>query len=59
VGVQEVICTEPVGEYTFFYGKGNESGENCITRRMRWAGHVARMGEKRIEYRLLVGKRPL
>jgi hypothetical protein len=26
---------------------------------MRWAGHVARMGEKRIEYRLLVGKRPL
>jgi hypothetical protein len=25
-------------------------------RRMRWAGHVARMGEKRIAYRLLVGK---
>jgi hypothetical protein len=25
-------------------------------RRMRWAGHVARMGEKRNEYRLLVGK---
>jgi hypothetical protein len=23
---------------------------------MRWAGHVARMGEKRNEYRLLVGK---
>jgi hypothetical protein len=23
---------------------------------MRWAGHVARMGEKRIVYRLLVGK---
>jgi hypothetical protein len=23
---------------------------------MRWAGHVARMGEKRIAYRLLVGK---
>jgi hypothetical protein len=25
-------------------------------RRMRWAGHVARMGEKRSAYRLLVGK---
>jgi hypothetical protein len=32
-------------------------------RRMRWAGHVARMGEKRNAYRILVGnpegKRPL
>jgi hypothetical protein len=26
------------------------------SRRMGWAGHVARMGEKRISYRLLVGK---
>jgi hypothetical protein len=26
------------------------------TRGMRWAGHVARMGEKRNVYRLLVGK---
>jgi hypothetical protein len=26
------------------------------SRRMRWAGHVARMGEKRNVYRLLVGK---
>jgi hypothetical protein len=26
------------------------------TRRMRWVGHVARMGEKRNAYRLLVGK---
>jgi hypothetical protein len=25
-------------------------------RRMRWAGHVARMGEERNAYRLLVGK---
>jgi hypothetical protein len=24
--------------------------------RMRWAGHVARMGKKRNAYRLLVGK---
>jgi hypothetical protein len=29
------------------------------SRRMRWARHVARMGEKRNVYRLLVGKRPL
>jgi hypothetical protein len=43
------------------------SSPNIITiiksRRMRWAGHIARMGEKRNEYRLLVrkpeGKRPL
>jgi hypothetical protein len=27
-----------------------------IKSRMRWAGHVARMGEKRNAYRLLVGK---
>jgi hypothetical protein len=26
------------------------------SRRMRWAGHVGQMGEKRNEYRLLVGK---
>jgi hypothetical protein len=26
------------------------------TRRLRWAGHVARMGEKRSMYRLLVAK---
>jgi hypothetical protein len=26
------------------------------SRRMRWAGQVARMGEKRNAYRLLVGK---
>jgi hypothetical protein len=25
-------------------------------RRMRWAGHVARMGEKRNAYKILVGK---
>jgi hypothetical protein len=26
------------------------------SRKIRWAGHVARMGEKRNAYRLLVGK---
>jgi hypothetical protein len=30
--------------------------KNFITRRMRWARHVARMGEKRNMYRLLVGE---
>jgi hypothetical protein len=33
------------------------------SRRVRWAGHIARMGEKRNAYRILVrkpeGKRPL
>jgi hypothetical protein len=29
------------------------------SRRMRWVGHVARLGEKRGAYRILVGKRPL
>jgi hypothetical protein len=26
------------------------------SRRMRWAGHVAQMGEKKNAYRILVGK---
>jgi len=26
------------------------------SRRMRWAGHVARMGEERVAYKILVGK---
>jgi hypothetical protein len=29
------------------------------SRRMRWAGHVARMGKRRIGYRILVGKQKL
>ncbi|KAJ4431301.1 hypothetical protein ANN_19898 [Periplaneta americana] len=41
---------------------GKTSGKNP-TRRLRWAGHVARMGESRNAYRVLVGrlegKRPL
>jgi hypothetical protein len=27
-----------------------------MSKRMRWAGHVDRMGEKRNAYRILVGK---
>jgi hypothetical protein len=34
----------------FFYTPSIKS------RRMRWAGHVARMGEKRDAYRILVGR---
>jgi hypothetical protein len=39
----------------------NLNSSPCIiriikSRRMRWAGHVARMGEKRNVYRLLLGK---
>jgi hypothetical protein len=26
------------------------------SRRMRWVGHIGRMGEKRTAYRILVGK---
>jgi hypothetical protein len=29
---------------------------NIKSRRMRWAGYIARMGEKRSAYRILVGK---
>jgi hypothetical protein len=29
------------------------------SRRMRWAGHIARIGAKRNAYRILMGKRPL
>jgi hypothetical protein len=36
------------------------SSQNIVrvikSRRMRWAGHVARMGERRGVYRVLVGK---
>ena len=39
---------------------GLHSSPNIVrvikSRRMRWAGHVARMGEERGAYRVLVGK---
>jgi hypothetical protein len=42
---------------------GHHIPEGSVLPRMRWAGHVARMGENRNAYRILVGmpegKRPL
>ena len=42
------------------YGRGERRaqgfGGEIKSRRMRWAGHVARMGEGRGAYRVLVGK---
>jgi hypothetical protein len=37
------------------YSSPNIIGMNKL-RRMRWLGHVARMGKKRNAYRILVGK---
>jgi hypothetical protein len=59
---------EATGDWRKLYNeKLHNSSPNIIriikSRRMRWAGHVVRMGEKRNAYRLLVGtpegKRPL
>jgi len=40
--------------------RGGRSSPNIVrvikSRRMRWAGHVARMGEERRVYRVLLGK---
>jgi hypothetical protein len=52
VGVQEVRW-DGSGTETALFSKYNE---NDKSRRMRWAWHVARMGEKRNAYRILVGK---
>jgi hypothetical protein len=54
---------EVTGEWKKLYNE--ELNELCSSpnifrviksRRMRWAGHVARMGERRVIYRVLVGK---
>jgi len=54
---------EVTGEWRRLHNKelnGLYSSHNIVrvikSRRMRWAGHVARMGEERGVYRVLVGK---
>jgi hypothetical protein len=42
--------------FVVVYLKQYSSPSIIKSRRMRWAGHVARMGEKRKAYRLFVGK---
>jgi hypothetical protein len=59
-GVRErIINVEKEGLFNIF----NSSINPLLSRRMRWAGQVARMGEERSVYRVLVekpeGKRPL
>jgi hypothetical protein len=39
-----------------YYKQAKFIRTTLITRRMRWVGHVARMGQTRTAYRLLVGK---
>jgi len=53
---------EVTGEWRKLHNELNDlcSLQNIVrvikSRRMRWAGHVARMGERRLVYRVLVGK---
>jgi hypothetical protein len=54
---------EAIGELRRLYNEELNnvySSPNCIwvinSRRMIWAGHVSRMGEKRGAYRILVGR---
>jgi hypothetical protein len=56
-GYFEVLCLfTDEGVSSLRELKWREGGENCMPRRMMWAVHVARMGEKRTAYKLLVGK---
>jgi hypothetical protein len=43
-------------ELTEGWRKVHNEELHSLSRRMRWAGHVARVGEKRNAYRILVGK---
>jgi hypothetical protein len=54
------MCSKNSEKYMLFFSKCIYLELQLIfgfkTRRLRWAGHVARMGEMRGEYRALVGK---
>jgi hypothetical protein len=45
-----------VGYQSWFLYSSPSISRMMKSRRMRWTGHVARMGEKRNAYRILVGK---
>ena len=50
-------CTGYLTELKYLYSYFSANIVRTITsRRMRWAGHVALMGERRGVYRVLVGK---
>jgi hypothetical protein len=56
VGVQEVRWEKGGTERAEGYRKSPDIIRQIKSRRIRWAGHVARMGEGRNVYRVLVGK---
>jgi hypothetical protein len=43
-------------KFKYCFGHCSNNVRVVKSRRMRWAGHVARMGEERGVYRVLVGK---
>ena len=47
---------KPIGAELQPFSNALTISESKVTRRMRWAGHVARMGEGRGVHRVLVGK---
>jgi hypothetical protein len=55
VGVVIILIVVVVAVFVVLYSSPNIL-RMIKSRRMRWAGHVERMGEKRIVYRVLVGK---
>jgi hypothetical protein len=44
------------GEWRKFHSEELHIIRQITSRRMRWAGHVARMGEERNVYKVLIGK---
>jgi hypothetical protein len=55
--VVHVLRSIRINDVVFDYLFSHQSIIRIIkSRRMRWVGYVARMGEKRNTYRLLVGK---
>jgi hypothetical protein len=54
------VCQDNSGIFNNYISTKLYSSPSIIriikSRRNRWAGHVAGMGEKRIAYRILVGK---